>query len=200
MLILMAQATTQGRRHYFHASLRQYSIGEGIGPLPIGERGNFVARHPQGGAEERAEQALEDCRPDDKIGRARCIFLFDSPEQCIVHYDAEYRGAPQNYFIYTVSATERTGHPMALVDHIALLIRTSHDNINHDLVNRMATEYWSPIQRWRFPEFLCESCTVLGCVNRHDVNMDDEAMNIRKYVCQNNYSSDFVTARRMAIG
>lgn len=186
----MTQATTQCFREYYHASQRHYSVGEAIGPLPNDQHGYFVSSHPEGSPQAQAEQKLKICRPANRIGRERCIFLFNSLEQCILYFDAEYNHNPQNYFIYTVTAPENTGHPMVLVDRMAKLLNTS-SQIDSTFVDRIANEYWTPTRKWKFPEFLCNSCTVLGCVEGHGVDRNESSMRINLMKCTLDYNSDY---------
>ena len=167
---MIDQMTSQSNAlpsYLYHASTRIYLVGNVIGPYTAN---TFVGQCVKDDNHKRAEETLEEFRNGEHISRSSAIYCFDKPAHCKAFGDAEHR--PDTFFIYKVTATQQTGHPIALVDHI---YRLYQQGAGEGKINASAKEYGSPVRGWTYLEYLCSTCKVVSVIdpNHYIADMAD---------------------------
>lgn len=109
----------------------------------------------------RLEVFLENHRPEKAQKRLACTFACDNTAGPSLYLDAEIRRMPAPYtgprYLYRVTAGALSKHPMALVN---IIDRCLSDNDLGRAV-KLAQEYWSPSETWRFHEYICHDVLIV---------------------------------------
>ena len=157
------------RASFYHVSTELHVAGKLMGPFGVDDFNFFVGQPAAGEHHVETEAILEQNRPrGEQTPRNKAIYLFESIEQCSWYGDRQHKN---DYFVYEVEAVTGRRLPMAIVDHIFRLYKNKG---NGESISKAAYEYWNPGVKWRFFEFLCESCIVKSCTARNELSCDSQ--------------------------
>ena len=133
----------------FHVSCKNYKVGE----LIISE--NFKETEYYKESESKnmnwIDDFLDSTRPEGYPKRQSSLFAFDCIDNCFAFIDGPIRRKGIKY--YKVKMNNPIGCPMCLTDSLV------QDDYEHN--TKIAKEYWSPKEDWKFMEYLSNSMEII---------------------------------------
>ena len=135
----------------YHASRNEMKIGERLVSSTASEY------YPE------ASNAIDLKRPNGKPARANALYCSDDPEFA-VFFLMKQKVSVEDIKLYKVQALNFHKAPFAITHAVQRRIE------KHENIESLVSEYWNPILKWSYYEFLTLEFTIQEILNTPEVN------------------------------
>jgi hypothetical protein len=159
----------------FHVSTQKYKEEEIISSADF--ELTFYYRKAIEKRQNWIDDLLDSKKPMTVPSRKNSLFAFDKIENCL----AFVLNRPDKLYYYKVEMENPIGYPMCLTDRLR-----RDDNCLND---RILCEYWNPVEKWKFLEYIGHSMTV--------VKVESQPQNRQAGLGIINYNHDLDIAKKL---